>query len=466
MYLHSGGEGNYEDKAFFGEVPPQPPTNTAQLHFKSTPRGNNRPGPYNLRNNNRFGDKNNRVFEHVVSLEANEQNGDAADFVPASTSNQRVFEHVVPLEANELNVDIADSLIQDVAVSMDKANDDARASSSFTTNEETNAWDDWEPNAMDYSNLEYSATHEQATLPNLSFNNAVVEPSIGDIAIKIDPPIPIVVNHPAEINVCNVPVKLSRKERIAAAIDGRDVQWFVLDITALDRCLIGIHDDMKKLLSFINAQSDHQFKESDIMERNLPRVVGETPDKSHSHHGKYFQKISWEGSRLCDAALSNHFSMIPNPQAVSFNYASALPSSSTSNSSNGNLSSTEPQSGFTASRQTGTVTKSKTPISVLRLYSVSNDVTFTMLADFVSQCGPLLHMQTEKSGINQTKTTFVELVVKPAVAKAFVDKWRGKCRLNNTNFAMYTSHFPYINNKTDKAKDEMIAYRAAKLSEN
>lgn len=43
---------------------------------------------------------------------------------------------MVRLEANELNVDIADSLIQDVAVSMDKANDDARASSSFTTNEE------------------------------------------------------------------------------------------------------------------------------------------------------------------------------------------------------------------------------------------------------------------------------------------------------------------------------------------
>jgi hypothetical protein len=60
IYLHSGGEGNHEDKAFFGKVPPQPPTNTAQLHFKSTPRGNNRPGPYALRNNNRFGDKNNR----------------------------------------------------------------------------------------------------------------------------------------------------------------------------------------------------------------------------------------------------------------------------------------------------------------------------------------------------------------------------------------------------------------------
>lgn len=47
----------------------------------------------------------------------------------------------------------------------------------FCTNR-TNAWDDWEPNAMDYSNLEYSATPEQATLPNLSLNNAVVEPYV------------------------------------------------------------------------------------------------------------------------------------------------------------------------------------------------------------------------------------------------------------------------------------------------
>ncbi|EFX64880.1 hypothetical protein DAPPUDRAFT_265588 [Daphnia pulex] len=319
---------------------------------------------------------------------------------------------------------------------------------------------------MDYSNLEYSATHEQATLPNLSFNNAVVEPSIGDIAIKIDPPIPIVVNHPAEINVCNVPVKLSSKERIAAAIDGRDVQWFVLDITALDRCLIGIHDDMKKLLSLINAQSDHQFKESDIMvangiflgslEKRQTNLILIMENTSKKYPGKVHVCVTLP-YRTTSA------SMIPNPQAVSFNYASALPSSSTSNSSNGNLSSTEPQSGFTASRQTGTVTKSKTPISVLRLYSVSNDVTFTMLADFVSQCGPLLHMQTEKSGINQTKTTFVELVVKPAVAKAFVDKWRGKCRLNNTNFAMYTSHFPYINNKTDKAKITIFCFKFSDL---
>lgn len=72
IYLRSGGEGNHEDKAFFGEVPPQPPTNTAPLHFKSPPRGNNRPGPYALRNNYRFGDKNNwsgfcsycQIFDH------------------------------------------------------------------------------------------------------------------------------------------------------------------------------------------------------------------------------------------------------------------------------------------------------------------------------------------------------------------------------------------------------------------
>ena len=40
----------------------------------------------------------------------------------------------------------------------------------------TNAWDDWEPDVIDYSNLENSATHEQATLPNLSCNNAVEKP--------------------------------------------------------------------------------------------------------------------------------------------------------------------------------------------------------------------------------------------------------------------------------------------------
>jgi hypothetical protein len=51
-------------------------------------------------------------------------------------------------------------------------------------------------------------------------------------------------------------------------IDERDVQWFVLDISALDRVFIAIHGDMNKLLSFINAQSDHQFTESDIMGAN------------------------------------------------------------------------------------------------------------------------------------------------------------------------------------------------------
>ncbi|EFX81263.1 hypothetical protein DAPPUDRAFT_102659 [Daphnia pulex] len=230
----------------------------------------------------------------------------------ASISNQRVFEHVAPLEENEQNGDAADSLIQHVSVSMYKANDDSRASSSFTTNKETNVWDDWEPDAIDYSILETSASPVQATLPNRTFDNAVEETSIGRKAIGIDPPIPIVDNHPALIN------------------------------------------------------------------------------------------------------------MIPNPQAVSFNSASALPSSSTSNSSNGNHSSTETQSGFTASRQIEIVTKPKTPISVLRLFSVSKDVTFSMLADFVSQCGPLIHIQTEVSERTKTKTTFVELAVKPSVAQEFV----------------------------------------------
>jgi hypothetical protein len=164
--------------------------------------------------------------------------------------------------------------------------------------------------------------------------------------------------------------------------------------------------------------------------------------------------------------------MIRNPQGVSLNSATALPSSSTSNPRNRNLSSTEPQSGSTASRQSGTATEAKvisfiiqiiinvlinynllqTQQSVLRLYSVGKFVTFTMLADFVSQCGPLIWMQTETSKNTNTKTTFVELGVKPSVAEAFVKKWLGKCRLNNSNFTMSMSHHPTITNKSDTAK--------------
>ncbi|EFX71714.1 hypothetical protein DAPPUDRAFT_111404 [Daphnia pulex] len=45
------------------------------------------------------------------------------------------FEHLIPLEENEQNVVMVDTLVQNVAVSMDKVNDDSRASN-FTTNEE------------------------------------------------------------------------------------------------------------------------------------------------------------------------------------------------------------------------------------------------------------------------------------------------------------------------------------------
>jgi hypothetical protein len=44
-----------------------------------------------------------------------------------------------------------------------------------------------------------------------------------------------------------------------------------------------------------------------------------------------------------------------------------LPSSSTSNSSNGNLSSTETQSGFTASRQTEIFTKPKVILRIIQI---------------------------------------------------------------------------------------------------
>ncbi|KZS06469.1 Copia (Gag-int-pol)-like protein, partial [Daphnia magna] len=60
MNLRSRGERSHEDKAFFGELPPHSLTNQAPVHFKSLPRGNNRPGPYALRNRNRFGGRNNK----------------------------------------------------------------------------------------------------------------------------------------------------------------------------------------------------------------------------------------------------------------------------------------------------------------------------------------------------------------------------------------------------------------------
>ncbi len=56
--------------------------------------------------------------------------------------------------------------------------------------------------------------------------------------------------------------------RLGAFIDGREVKWFELDISGHERVLIALHQDMKKLLSYINAQSEHQFAESDILLAN------------------------------------------------------------------------------------------------------------------------------------------------------------------------------------------------------
>jgi hypothetical protein len=54
---------------------------------------------------------------------------------------------------------------------------------------------------------------------------------------------------------------------LAALVDGRKVREVVLDINGHDPCLIRIHRDMKKLLSF-DATSVHQFQESDILAAN------------------------------------------------------------------------------------------------------------------------------------------------------------------------------------------------------
>jgi hypothetical protein len=53
-----------------------------------------------------------------------------------------------------------------------------------------------------------------------------------------------------------------------ALVDGREVTEIVLEINGHDRCLIGIHRDMKKLYSFVNATNVHQFQESDILAAN------------------------------------------------------------------------------------------------------------------------------------------------------------------------------------------------------
>ncbi|EFX75535.1 hypothetical protein DAPPUDRAFT_250214 [Daphnia pulex] len=71
--------------------------------------------------------------------------------------------------------------------------------------------------------------------------------------------------HPAQINVSNGAVKLSNEERLAAFIDGREVKRFEFDVSGHERVKIALHQDLKKLLSYINEQSEHQFAESDIL---------------------------------------------------------------------------------------------------------------------------------------------------------------------------------------------------------
>jgi hypothetical protein len=55
---------------------------------------------------------------------------------------------------------------------------------------------------------------------------------------------------------------------MVALIDERELREVVLDIDGHERCLIAIHRDMTKLLSFVNAVSVHQFEESDIIAAN------------------------------------------------------------------------------------------------------------------------------------------------------------------------------------------------------
>ncbi|EFX68164.1 hypothetical protein DAPPUDRAFT_330367 [Daphnia pulex] len=71
----------------------------------------------------------------------------------------------------------------------------------------------------------------------------------------------------------NIPVRVKRNPEqkipyMAALVDGRKVREVVLDINGHDPSLIGIHRDMKKLYSFVNATSVHQFQESDILAAN------------------------------------------------------------------------------------------------------------------------------------------------------------------------------------------------------
>ncbi|EFX80032.1 hypothetical protein DAPPUDRAFT_244307 [Daphnia pulex] len=219
-------------------------------------------------------------------------------------------------------------LVQNVAMSMDEVIEESRAAN-VTTYEESNVWDDWEPDleSIEFSILEKSGSLEQSTVHNQSSINAVEEPK----AIGIELPISIVARHPEHINVSNGVVKLSNKERLGAFIDGREVKWFELDKSGHGRVLIALHQDLKKLLSYINAQSAHQFAESDILLAN--GIFVGSLEKRHN-----IINAMQRSSKKCPG---------------------------------------------------------KTPTCVLRFYSVSEKVKFVHLADFCSQCGPVNHIQTE-----------------------------------------------------------------------
>jgi hypothetical protein len=48
---------------------------------------------------------------------------------------------------------------------------------------------------------------------------------------------------------------------LAAFIDGREVKLFELDVSGHERVKIALHQDLKKLLSYINEQSEHCYKD-------------------------------------------------------------------------------------------------------------------------------------------------------------------------------------------------------------
>ncbi|EFX66605.1 hypothetical protein DAPPUDRAFT_262844 [Daphnia pulex] len=92
--------------------------------------------------------------------------------------------------------------------------------------------------------------------------------TINERAIEED----VMVHYPSSSNDASVLEKTTsianNNQQMAALVDGRDARKVVLDIPLSDRCSIGTHEDMKKLLGFVIAVSVHQFHESDILFAN------------------------------------------------------------------------------------------------------------------------------------------------------------------------------------------------------